>query len=56
MNKPRREGRDADGDILGTLRRRRAVLHPLARLDDDRLPGLHVELLILQLHMQAQKS
>src|ERR1044072_8399324 len=47
-----REGREADGDVLGALLFGRAVLHPLAAPRDDGLARAHVERLVLRLHAQ----
>ena len=53
MHRVRQEGRSTHGDIFRSFGRRRAVLHPLAGLHDDRPPGFHVELAVRQCNVQA---
>src|SRR5438105_7573556 len=48
----RREGRKANCDVFSTLRRGRAVLHPLPSGDDDRLAGAHIELPVARFDAQ----
>src|SRR5262245_48568196 len=43
MDRLRRKGRHADGDVLGPLRTRRAVLHPFPLRRDDGLTGGHID-------------
>ena len=47
-----REGRQADGDVLGALGLGGAVADPLAGLGDDGLARAHVQLAALVLHAQ----
>src|SRR5688572_26611952 len=50
MDGIRRKRGQADRDVFRSLRFRRAVLNPLARRRDDRLPGAHVEAAAFVLH------
>src|SRR5690242_1963366 len=46
------EGRQTDGDVLGSLLAWRAVAYPLASSHHDRLPSMDIESTIARLHSQ----